>query len=235
MTEAAQASGLRRNFPFQGARDAMAGRYVGFYWTFPVPWIGFESLGKDVEEAARKSLTIRYQRDLANRWVKDQGGVMIREGAALELRPDRGTEEILPAVGKALEFARTHEAQLLLTDFRELGNWRRHGPLREAVEEATAQDPERVQWIAPDPVPMADMKGGVFEPRRHFRRWRELEAEHAGSKPEHRAAILAHLEGRAEESLVEQAKALEAAGLKTFTGRKWDADNLRKFLKPGGG
>lgn len=106
MAEAEGALSLCRNFPFQGARDAMAGRYVGFYWTFPVLWIGFESLGKDVDEAARKSLTIRYQRDLANRWVKDHGGVMIREGAALELRPDRGTEEILPALGKALAFAR---------------------------------------------------------------------------------------------------------------------------------
>lgn len=116
-------------------------------------------------------------------------------------------------------------------DFRELGNWRLHGPLREAVEEAVVQDPDRVQWLAPDPVPMADMKGGIFEPRRHFRRWRELESEHAGSKPEHRATILAHLKDCAGASFADQAKALEAAGLKTFTGKKWDADNLRKFLK----
>lgn len=38
--------------------------YIGFYWTLPVNWAGFTTLPADADEAAKGSLTIRYQVDL---------------------------------------------------------------------------------------------------------------------------------------------------------------------------
>jgi hypothetical protein len=35
--------------------------FVGFYWTLPENWSGFRSLPTDVEAAAVKSRSIRYQ------------------------------------------------------------------------------------------------------------------------------------------------------------------------------
>jgi hypothetical protein len=49
-------------------------RFVGFYWTLPIPAVGFTSLPKDVGAAAAASKTIRYQRERIRRWVADQKG-----------------------------------------------------------------------------------------------------------------------------------------------------------------
>ena len=49
----------------------MSQNAVGFYWTLPVPWAGFTSLPKAVDDAAKLSRTIRYQRDLIRRYAAD--------------------------------------------------------------------------------------------------------------------------------------------------------------------
>ena len=38
-------------------------RFVGFYWTLPMPHVGFTKLPRDAEAAAEASQTIRYQRE----------------------------------------------------------------------------------------------------------------------------------------------------------------------------
>lgn len=68
-------------------------KFIGVYWTRPVPWAGFITLSCDVETAAMQSRTIRYQREAVMRYVKDVRGVLEREVALLELAPDRATTE----------------------------------------------------------------------------------------------------------------------------------------------
>ena len=50
----------------------MSQNAVGFYWTLPVPWVRFTSLPKAVDDAAKLSRTIRYQRDLIRRYAADE-------------------------------------------------------------------------------------------------------------------------------------------------------------------
>ncbi|WP_018634177.1 hypothetical protein [Neomegalonema perideroedes] len=206
--------------------------YVGFYWTLPVPWAGFKTLPKDPVEAAAASLTIRYQRDLARRWAQDHNGVVIHEKALMEMEPDRGSPEVAAEAARLLLWARAHEARLLLVDFASEGGWRAHAPLRHAVAEVLARDPERAEHLRPDAIPL-EGRPRIFDPQEHFREWRAAQKRRTASKPEHRALILSHLEGLRGMTRAEQAKALAEAGLTTFAGGEWKAANLGKFLAVG--
>ncbi len=42
-------------------------RFLGLYWTLPVPWAGFTSLPKDAKAAAAQSRTIAYPRERVRR------------------------------------------------------------------------------------------------------------------------------------------------------------------------
>ncbi len=201
-------------------------RFIGFYWTLPVPWAGFTDLPKDVDAAAEASKTIRYQRDLVRRWVADEAGTLVAEEVFLELAPDRGSEQILPTINRLLARCRAEGARLMLVDFAEAFRWRRHGPLWDRL----AKEDGLVQLLYPDGIRIGDEP---FDPMEHFRAWREIEAAHAQAKPERRAEI-----ARAAEALTAVhpthaalAKALNDDGIRTPTGRRWTAENLRKFLK----
>jgi hypothetical protein len=201
-------------------------RYVGFYWTLPVPWAGFTSLPKNPEAAAKASRAIAYQRERVRRWVKAEGGQLVHEEVFLELAPDRGSEHILPTVDCLLARCRAGKAKLVLVEFWDAYGWRRHGPLAERLEANTEF------CVLLDPVPLTSAEGH-FDPVHHFRVWREIEAAHAAGKAERKAALAEALVGRREEqlSLKEVALALNTDGLATPTGKPWTADNLRKFLK----
>ena len=54
-------------------------RFLGLYWTLPVPWAGFTQLPKDVGAAAKLSRTIAYQRERVRRWVAEEGGDLVAE------------------------------------------------------------------------------------------------------------------------------------------------------------
>lgn len=103
--------------------------FIGFYWTLPVPWAGFSHLPRDVDAAAAKSRTIRYQRDRVRRWVRDEPGELSAEEVFLELAPDRGSEHVLPLIDKLLDRCRSQSARLVLVDFSVAYGWRRHGPI----------------------------------------------------------------------------------------------------------
>ncbi|MDD2868367.1 hypothetical protein [Neomegalonema sp.] len=210
----------------------MGKKYVGFYWTLPVPWAGFEALPDKVDEAAERSLTIRYQRDLARRWAKGEGGVLICEKAFMEIDPDRGSPEIAQEATKLLLWARERGAVLLRVDFARQGNWRAHAPLRRALQEALARDPASVEEVPLEAIPL-EGRPRIFDPEEHFGAWREAWRKRVASRPEHRALILSHLEELPHATLKEQAEALLAAGLATPTGKAWNAGNLRKFLALG--
>lgn len=70
----------------------------------------------------------------------------------------------------------------------------------------------------------------TFDPREHFRAWRKIGGDHVMLKPAHRATILSALSEIAGMSVAARANALNHTGLRSFTGRLWEGDNLRKFL-----
>lgn len=211
-------------------------RYLGLYWTLPVPWAGFTQLPKDVEKAAKASRTIRYQRERVRRWVKEEGGTLIAEEVFLELAPDRGTEHILPAVDRLLSRAKADGAKLVLVDFSEAYGWRRHAALHEHLAAQPALhvmlDPEPLLIIEEGALAVAGSLTGAFDPAGHFRAWREVEATHAATKPQRKAHLASAIAARQGEhaSLAALAQALNADGLTTPTGKPWSADNLRKFM-----
>lgn len=74
----------------------MTQQYFGFYWTLPVPWVGFTSLPDNVDEAEAASRTIRYSRQSVKAFVKEQGGTLVSGGekVCMELSPDRVAESL---------------------------------------------------------------------------------------------------------------------------------------------
>lgn len=203
----------------------MKAKFIGFYWTLPVPWAGFNALPKGVDEAAEKSITIRYQRDRVRRWVNAQPGELITEEVFLELAPDRGTDMIIPEIDRLLSRCRKESATLVLVDFSEAYGWRRHGPLWDRLAQT--------EFCMPLDPSAIMMDGAEFDPAIHFRTWREIEYSHAAAKPDRKADLADAIGQLSDEHTTDRslAKALNESGLSTPTGKPWTADNLRKFLK----
>ena len=200
-------------------------KFIGFYWTLPVPWAGFNELPKDLDAAADASKTNRYQRERVRKWAKAQKGTLIHEEVFMELLPDRGSEQIAPAIDKLLSRCRDEAATLLLVDFSQAFGWRRHGTLYDKLRD------ERLA-IALEPEPV-EVDGAPFDPVGHFRSWRDLQDAFIAEKPDRKAAITTAIQnsGTQDTTLAKQAAALNRQGMKTPTGKRWTEDNLRKFLK----
>jgi len=201
-------------------------KFVGFYWTQPVPHAGFTGLSSDVDVAAGQSKTIRYQRDRARSWVRDQNGEMVHERVFLELEPGRSSEHLVHDVHAAIVIARKLGADLVTVDFSKHYGWRPHHLLQRAL--SCADIDCHALW--PDPV---RIEGEEFDPVTHFRAWSERTKAHAGSKDDHRNQVLALIEQLKAESatLAGLADTLNEWGMRTHGGKPWKADNLRKFLK----
>jgi hypothetical protein len=202
-----------------------SGKAVGFYWTLPVPWVGFNKLPKDVDEAAGSSLTIRYQRDLIRRYAKDHQLVLFHEAAYLEIEPDRGSEHVQDALNKVLKVCLEHDAVLLIVDFSEVQGWRSHGPLQDWARSGNVD----ARLIYPDPVVM---EGKSFDPHQHFSDWRQRQHEWSEGKAARAEAVrteATQLRG-AGKSLPAISEHLNGKGMPSPTGKRWTPDNLRKFL-----
>lgn len=100
---------------------------VGFYWTLPVPWVGFSGLSENIEEAAQQSRTIRYQMERVRSWAADEGYELVKEEVFLELAPDRGGEHVVPPLDKLAAFCRARDKE-----------WRAGKRAREAAAKARA-------------------------------------------------------------------------------------------------
>ena len=200
-------------------------KFIGFYWTLPVPWAGFADLPESVEEATAKSKTIRYQRERVRTWVRDQKGQLIEEKAFLELSPDRGTEQILPEIERLIIKGQKEGASLVLVDFSEAFGWRRHGLLYSRLGNEKF-------CVCLDPVPVL-IDGVEFDPVSHFRAWRQVDYARISSKPEREEQIrrVIHDLKEGHSSLTEMVETLNKDGIRTPTGKLWTDDNLRKFLK----
>lgn len=194
--------------------------YIALAWTRPVPWAGFASLSTDIDVAAGQSRTIRYQRDLLRRYVREYNGVLEREVALLELSPDRATPESLQVI-KHLVMTCSPDSTFLSVDFTAAQGWRPQPALGKGVPS------ERCLALAPDPL---IIDGKLFDPQEHFQKWRKKENSHTQSKPQHRLAVLKALTGQESLSLRQKAVFLNEKKLLTHGGKPWTADNLRKFL-----
>lgn len=205
----------------------MTGNAVGFYWTLPVPRAGFVQLPRNVDEAAKLSKTIRYQRDLTRRVAEEHRFQLVHEEAFLEIGPDRGSRTVLATLEKIRGICEREKARLLYVDFADAHMWRAHYRLHDWLKAG----PVETLGIAPDTILM---DGKPFDPVAHFRAWREADAAWSYGKEERVGKALA----RADElrqgqklSAARIAQILNQEGLPTATGKRWTEDSLRKQIK----
>lgn len=197
---------------------------IGFYWTLPVKWAGFDTIGSDADRAARESRTIALQREVARRWASENGVALIEEHAAIESAPDRGSKALVEQVAALADRAMALDARILLVDFGSALGQRTHHLLRDYVGEHE----ELFEPIWPD----ADHEEAF---RSHFGKWREAQAAWTAGKEQRIAAAQARATALQAEGAKLDAIAwqLEQEALRSPTGKPWTADMLRKVLKAG--
>jgi len=201
-------------------------KFLGFYWTLPVPWTGFQALPRNVDEAAQASTTIRYQRERVKGWVKEERGELIGEEAFLELAPDRGSEQLVSVIEKLLKYCKCENAKLVLVDFSEAFGWRK----LPGFEKLGLEREDICEPLDPSPILM---DGAEFDPIQHFRTWRKIEDTHVSGKGDRKAALAEAIQDLVTDNETNSslAQALNASGQFTPNGKPWTADNLRKFIK----
>ncbi len=199
---------------------------VGFYWTLPVTWANFVDLPSDVDEAAKSSRTIRYQMELIRRYAKTHGYDLIREEVFIEIAPDRGSALIADSLNAIEKACREQEATVLIVDFSQVQNWRRHGFMDDWFHKTDL----KVIKLDPDPLITAEWS---FDPHKHFSEWRQRQFEWMSSKPEREALALEKARklrsGGMSHSAV--ADALNDEETPSPSGRMWSESNVRAFLK----
>jgi hypothetical protein len=213
------------------AGDGISGRrFVGVYWTNPVPWAGFTSLPSDVDAAAAKSRTVRYQRDIIQRYVAEERGALVDEMVFLETQPDRWTAQprVRRAVERAVRACEQHRAQLLFIDFKEARGWRPHSFISEAVQRL------EIPHLALPPLRDVVLSDGKpYDPVEHFRKWRQRYRRTA----ERHARALEGLRTAAREIPAQRgryrliAETLNRAACRTKTGRRWEPDNVKAAMR----
>ncbi len=199
---------------------------VGFYWTLPVPWAGFTALPEDIDAAAKASRTVRYQRELIRRHVKELNLRLVAEKVFLEIEPDRGSQYILDALRPLEGICRADDSVLLYVDFSEVQGWRSHSPLSAWARRTSI----RVETVYPDDV-MID--GETYDPHRHFSEWRERQNEWTASREERVARALdiagqLRAEGRTHKEIVAK---LNVDNVRSASGKPWSEDGVRGLLK----
>jgi len=201
--------------------------YAALYWTFPVPWAGFNALPKDVDAAAAKSRTVRYQRDLVRAHVAAERGTLLKEFVFLETSPDHATDAYREVMAEILDLCGTRKVCLAYVDFAAKAGWRKHGRLAGAIE---AHD-LRTDPLHPRSI---DVDGEPFSPDNHFREWRKVdEAFRQKRALTAREALAAAADaiGPGYGRNVEIAARLNGTGVATHSGKAWTAENVRMALK----
>jgi hypothetical protein len=200
---------------------------VGFYWTLPVPWAGFVRLPADADEAAKRSRTIRYQRDLTRRFAVEHGFDLVHEEAFLEVEPDRGSEVIIHTLEKLRTICHEHDALLLYVDFADVHMWRAHMQLNSWLRSG----PAKSLGIAADKI---RIDGELFDPFAHFKNWRTMSyawSEGKEARIQKALARAGELRDKQQLSFAKLAGRLNAEGLLSATGKPWTEDSLRKQMK----
>lgn len=199
---------------------------VGFYWTLPVPWAGFTDIPDSIDEAATASATIRFQRDLIRRYAREERLHLIKEQVFLEIKPDRGSEQILEPLTKVEAFCKANEAVLLYVDFAELSGWRRHQYLNQWMSRTTVD-------VIPIPASWMEIEG--FDPWQHFAEWRARQHQWIEGKETREARALRRASELRDEGVSHSAIAerLNSEGLPSLTGKRWSGANITKLLQLG--
>lgn len=201
--------------------------FVGFYWTFPVKWAGFTDLSSDADEAARQSRTIRYQRELVQRHVRERRGDLVDELVFLEVSPDRGTPQVRDGLARARRHCVEGQATLLWVNFAQSNGWRPHPYLHHCLYDMGMRNEplDPIEW---------PIDGEPFNPTAHFRDWRRLsdlsQAQRQEAIPRMLAAALDRVPaGRGRHGRI--AEYLNQSGVRTKTGVMWTADTVGKAIK----
>lgn len=199
---------------------------VGFYWTLPVPWAGFDTLPDDIELAAKASRTIGFQRALINRFAAEEGLEIVHEATFLEIEPDRGSEFIEGALEAAAAKCRQYGATLLFVDFSGAHGWRSHAPMLQWLQEADVE-------TLPIEATEVAMDGLAFDPHEHFAEWRARQRKWSAKKGDRRAKARARAADLRKDGLSHSAVAmrLNDEGVRSLSGKPWTGESLRKFLK----
>lgn len=207
----------------------MTRKAIGFYWTLPVPWARFTSLPEDVDEAAKASQTIAYQREVIRAYAKENGYELVREKVFLEIEPDRGTDLIWAPLDQAAGLCRDLGADLILVDFSEVQGWRRHGPLKEWIRKADIG----ITTIFPDEI---IVNGRYFDPHSHFSTWKDRQRRWVDEKGKRSVAAGNRIAEMISEGFTysEIADSLNSEGVFTPTGKIWTKDNVQKFNQQNG-
>ncbi|MFD0982648.1 recombinase family protein [Tropicimonas aquimaris] len=200
---------------------------VGFYWTLPVPWAGFENLPENIEEAARASHTIRYQRERIRRYAKEENFRLVAEEVFMEIAPDRGSDYVRDPLEHVAKICRARDAELLFVDFSLAQGWRSHGPFSEWARRLGIVPTE----VTPDEILL---DGKLFDPAAHFSQWRASQSEWTSQKGERVARALKEARRlRAEKrTFKEIAENLNARQVRSASGKPWKEDSIRKLLAP---
>ena len=145
--------------------------YFAFYWTFPVPWVGFTSLPDTVDEAETISRTIRYSRAQVRAHVAQVGGEILPGGevACIELAPDRGSPEIGAELERFLIRAEAAGAMVAIVDFSGHDGWRGHQFLSRHYDhprcDVIRASYEACIWLASTPTTILRAGARVQRPR----------------------------------------------------------------------
>jgi hypothetical protein len=213
------------------ARPSQGGRYVGFYWTLPLPTLGFIELSDDADVASAQSKSIRYQREVIKVWIAEERGGLVGEVTFLEVQPDRATDAVGHYVKKAAELCRQKQATLVYVDFREMCGWRPHNYLTAAIEEEGVRSVP--VWPSHETIMM---DGQLFDPVQHFRDHRIFGEKAAAERRDTAISRLLKFAqdtppGRRRNALI--AKMLNDERVETFQGggRPWTVDNVKKALQ----
>lgn len=199
----------------------MKQKAVGFYWTMPVPWAGFQILSNDIDQAAEESRTIRYQRDAVRFFASLNGFDLIHEEVFLEISPDRSSEHVIGPLEQAASLCRRENATLLYVDFDRVQGRRPHHELKKWLQSANIPSESLFDWNVP---------GLDFEPDAHFREWRRLQQEWTKEKPNRIAqARQRALTLVSTKSYAEIAETLNKERLRSATGKPWTAEMVRKL------
>lgn len=199
---------------------------IGFYWTFPVNWLPIpEFETDDIEVAAKGSKTINVQREAIRRWAKESGFKLIHEEAFVEAEPDRISSEAGKVLDRLLERAKQVDAKVLFVDLKHEVNKRNHRILNELVDFQS-----HANGLLQS-VPLAWQEQEFLAG--HFADWGMVHRHWLEHREERQRMTLARARRLREQRLPLKTVAhqLNEANLPSMTGKLWNEETLRKFLK----
>jgi hypothetical protein len=200
---------------------------IGFYWTLPVNWAGFRDLPRDVDAAAKRSRTIRYQSERVRRWAQDNAVRLVDEIVYLDTRTDRATEGCRALLERASTRCEARAASLLFVAFEQHNLWR-YNPHIGSFSRDLGFEP---LGLPPDPLWIG---GELFDPIQHFEQWRVRDSDGKAALRKRAdegltRALAEFPEGPGRYSAI--AARLNERDIRTRTGLPWTEDNVRKAVK----